>query len=118
MHAPEVPSLTSSSASAAELKTLDIYGALSSLPKNVDPEHDALIRDTLTEAVAADVNEDQLTQRELGRLKKKKALLAKIQEKEQLKRAGSEADAEEQPEVKRTRSEAGTNEVDIEMQDS
>ena len=111
------------------MKTLDVYGALAALPKNVDPEHDALIRDSLAEAAAAAVDEAQLTPRELGRLRKKKALLAKIQEKEQLKRAGSEAgvdaDAEGQPEVKKTKSEGEDSvsavrvtEQDIEMQES
>ena len=109
-------------ATPADLKTLDLYAPLSSLPKNVDPEHDALIRDSLAEAAAADVDEAQLTQRELGRLRKKKALLAKIQEKEQLKRVGSEAgvdaDAEGQPEVKRTRSEGGVDAgADVEMRE-
>ena len=71
-----------------DLKTLDLYSDLASMPKNVDPEHDPLIRDTLSEAAAIDPETDGkgLTQRELGRLRKKKALLAKIQEKEQQKR--------------------------------
>ncbi|KAI0773221.1 hypothetical protein BD413DRAFT_540191 [Trametes elegans] len=80
------------SATPAELKVLDLYAALSSLPKNVDPEHDPLIRDTLSEAaVAAPSGEDgkPLTQRELGRLRKKKALLAKIQAQEQQTRGAS-----------------------------
>ena len=50
----------------------------------------------------------QLTQRELGRLRKKKALLAKIQEREEqgkrASREGSEAVSER--EVKRARSES------------
>ena len=70
---------------------------------------------------------EQLTQRELGRLRKKKALLAKIQEQEQeqaqLKCAESETageDAEGQPEMKRTRSEGGVEDDgrDVEMKDS
>ncbi|KAI0675915.1 WD40-repeat-containing domain protein [Trametes maxima] len=101
-------------ATPVELKTLDLYSALSSLPKNVDPEHDPLIRDTLSEAavaISADVEGKQLTQRELGRLKKKKALLAKIQAQEQQNqpsREGSTAtDGEETGrEVKRARSES------------
>ncbi|KAI0333911.1 hypothetical protein GY45DRAFT_1243707 [Cubamyces sp. BRFM 1775] len=98
-------------ATPAELKTLDLYGALSSLPKNVDPEHDPLVRDTLSEAAAVSIDGDgkQLTQRELGRLKKKKALLAKIQEQEQQKRPSREGtgEAEAEREIKRARSESG-----------
>ncbi|TFK83764.1 WD40 repeat-like protein [Polyporus arcularius HHB13444] len=98
------------SATAEDLKTLDLYSDLSSMPKNVDPEHDPLIRDTLSEAAAIDPETDgkELTQRELGRLRKKKALLAKIQEKEQQKRGASEvAETESGRAVKRTRSESG-----------
>ncbi|RPD73383.1 WD40 repeat-like protein [Lentinus tigrinus ALCF2SS1-7] len=99
-------------ATPEDLKALDLYSDLSSMPKNVDPEHDPLIRDTLSEAAAVDLDTDGkgLTQRELGRLKKKKALLAKIQEKEQQKRGASEVaetQAEAGREVKRTRSESG-----------
>ncbi|KAI0369855.1 hypothetical protein BV20DRAFT_996374 [Pilatotrama ljubarskyi] len=101
-------------ASAAELKTLDLYSPLSSLPKNVDPEHDPLIRDTLSEAAAVSIDGGaegkQLTQRELGRLKKKKALLAKIQAQEQQKQASREgtAEGEADREVKRARSEGAS----------
>ncbi|CDO68396.1 hypothetical protein BN946_scf184815.g43 [Trametes cinnabarina] len=138
------PSLLSSlntkisvSATPAELKTLDLYSPLTSLPKNVDPEHDPLIRDTLSEAAAVaslDGEGKQLTQRELGRLKKKKALLAKIQEQEQQKRssregtaAATEGEGEAGREVKRARSEStgegaaaddgsfGTETRDVEM---
>ena len=100
-----------------DLKTLDLYSDLASMPKNVDPEHDPLIRDTLSEAAAFDPETDgkELTQRELGRLRKKKALLAKIQEKEQQKRGASEVvetqgEAEAGRETKRTRSESGDGE--------
>ncbi|KAI0630672.1 WD40-repeat-containing domain protein [Trametes polyzona] len=116
-------------ATAAELKALDLYAALSALPKNVDPEHDPLIRDTLSEVAVEGAPEGkQLTQRELGRLKKKKALLAKVQEQEQQRRssregtAATEGDAER--EVKRARSESAAEEIapaeadkqDVEMQ--
>ncbi|KAI0793716.1 WD40-repeat-containing domain protein [Fomes fomentarius] len=99
-------------ATSEELKTLDLYSDLSSMPKNVDPEHDPLIRDTLSEAAAFDPEAEgkQLTQRELGRLKKKKALLAKIQEREQQKRGASEGiEAEAGREMKRTKSESEHN---------
>ena len=83
------------------------------MPKHVDPEHDALIRDSLSEAAAFDPATDgkELTQRELGRIRKKKALLAKIQEREDLakrgSREGSEVAAEGGRGVKRSRSESG-----------
>lgn len=95
------------------------------MPKNVDPEHDPLIRDTLSEAATFDPATEgkQLTQRELGRIKKKKALLAKIQEQGKGKETegrpttlatGSgthdEVDAEVEAgrEIKRTRSEGAS----------
>lgn len=99
-------------ATSEELKTLDLYSHLSSMPKNVDPEHDPLIRDTLSEAAAFDPEAEgkQLTQRELGRLKKKKALLAKIQEREQQKSGASEGiETEAGREIKRTKSESEHN---------
>ncbi|KAI0741370.1 WD40-repeat-containing domain protein [Daedaleopsis nitida] len=130
---PEAPLLAALNAACRipatpkELKTLDLYSDLSSLPKNVDPDHDPLIRDTLSEAAAMDPETDgkQMTQRELGRLKKKKALLAKIQEKEQQKRGASEAgdaeaaiEAEAGREIKKTRSESdGASEVGRDVQD-
>ncbi len=81
------------------------------MPKHVDPEHDPLVRDTLSEAAAFDPEADggkQLTQRELGRIKKKKALLAKIQEREGLSKRGSRegSEAEGGREVKRSRSDS------------
>ena len=96
-------------ASPAELKALALYADLSALPKHVDPEHDALIRDSLSEAAAFDPATDgkELTQRELGRIRKKKALLAKIQEREGLAKRGGregsevgvEAEVEGRPET-------------------
>ncbi|KAL1945160.1 hypothetical protein VTO73DRAFT_2780 [Trametes versicolor] len=104
-------------ATAAQLKALDLYADLSALPKNVDPEHDPLIRDTLSEVAAAPADGadgKQLTQRELGRLRKKKALLAKIQEQEQKAQASREGtagtEAEAEREVKRARSESAAEE--------
>ncbi|TBU30168.1 WD40 repeat-like protein [Dichomitus squalens] len=103
------------SATPEELKKLDLYSDLSSLPKNVDPDHDALIRDTLSEAAAFDpdaADAKKLTLRELGRLKKKKALLAKIQEREEgakrASREGSEAVSEREVKRARSESESGT----------
>ncbi|KAL6305963.1 WD40-repeat-containing domain protein [Sparassis latifolia] len=83
------------SATPDDLKTLDTYSALGSLPKNVDPEHDSLKRDILSEfTIEGDDQESalqakgkgkgrgtqgQLTQREQARLKKKRALAEKLQ---------------------------------------
>ncbi|EED81216.1 predicted protein [Postia placenta Mad-698-R] len=81
------------SATAADLKTLDLYSVLSSMPKNVDPEHDPLRRDLLAEAdgtpePASDSagkarQKKELTQRELARLKKKRAVAATVQKQSQ-----------------------------------
>ncbi|KAH9931875.1 uncharacterized protein B0H18DRAFT_952543 [Fomitopsis serialis] len=70
-------------ATSADLKTLDLYSALSSMPKNVDPEHDPLRRDLLAEATPepgaeGSAGQKELTQREQARLKKKRALAAKL----------------------------------------
>ncbi|KAH9852170.1 WD40-repeat-containing domain protein [Lenzites betulinus] len=123
-HTPLTTALNSNCrvpATAAQLKALDLYAALAALPKNVDPEHDAVIRDTLSEAAAAasvdgaGADGKPLTQRELGRLRKKKALLAKIQEQEQLRQASREGTAdvvEAEREVKKARSE-GTGEQPV-----
>ncbi|KAI5120266.1 hypothetical protein M0805_004602 [Coniferiporia weirii] len=55
------------------LKQLDLYSALTILPKNVDVEHNAMDEDApLSEATGG-----QLTGKELGRLKAKKAVLAR-----------------------------------------
>ncbi|KAH9926247.1 WD40-repeat-containing domain protein [Epithele typhae] len=105
-------------ASDDDLKALDLYGALTALPKNVDPAHDPHIRDGLAEAAAVD--EEGLTLRELGRLKKKRALLARIQEKERAQQ-GCGASEEAGPEAKKARSETGEGEgqhegADVEME--
>ena len=52
------------------------------MPKQVDPEYDPMIREELPTSVPENDAGKQLTQRELGRLKNKKALLAKIQQKQ------------------------------------
>ena len=60
------------------------------MPKNVDPEHDPMVRDDLAtldptallaEATAGD-GKAQLTQRELARLKNKQALVESIKKRE------------------------------------
>ncbi|OBZ66832.1 tRNA (guanine-N(7)-)-methyltransferase non-catalytic subunit TRM82 [Grifola frondosa] len=98
-------------ATSADLKVLDIYSALSSMPKNVDSEHDALVRDTLSDIAAESEEGKELTQRELARLRKKKALLAKIQEqaREETAEKGRDNDADER-ESKKARSESENGE--------
>ena len=78
------------------------------MPKNVDPEHAQMITEDLTElAMSLDENpsgpppiakkqgrgkgqpEGGLTQREVARLKNKRALLAKIQEQQKQTQSGS-----------------------------
>ncbi|THG97223.1 hypothetical protein EW026_g4740 [Hermanssonia centrifuga] len=104
-------------ATASDLKTLDLYSALSSLPKNVDPEHDPMRRENQNqnldafeiESVASSragtpipggskkgkAKSGGPTQRELARMKNKKAVLAKMQEQEQAKmKVGDGAGAE------------------------
>ncbi|PCH44155.1 hypothetical protein WOLCODRAFT_164948 [Wolfiporia cocos MD-104 SS10] len=111
-------------ASSAELKALDVYSALSAMPKNVDPEHDPLRRDLLAEADSTPEPEaeqargkgkgaqrKELTQRELARLKKKRALAEKLQEQAQLQ-TGDAQDADRQRESKRARSDAHDDAAD------
>ncbi|KAI0076611.1 WD40 repeat-like protein [Panus rudis PR-1116 ss-1] len=100
-HNPLLRTLTTSTipATPTDLKTLDLYGHLASMPKAVDPEHDPMIKDDLSELASTEAGKEgkALTQRELGRLKNKKALLAKIQEKQ--KKQGGDAVAGGQAEV-------------------
>ncbi|CAL1715501.1 unnamed protein product [Somion occarium] len=71
------------SATQADLTILDLYAHLASMPKQVDLEHDSMQREDLSEIASTPGDKGkQLTQRELGRLKNKKALLKKIQEKQ------------------------------------
>lgn len=127
------------SASAADLKALDVYSALSSMPKNVDPEHDPMRRNDL-EALEAAANPfdspsradtpseagtktRELTQREAARLKRKQALETKIQ-KDQAASGGASVELEEGREAKKARSEADADapqvageRVDVAMND-
>ncbi|EJD07318.1 uncharacterized protein FOMMEDRAFT_164318 [Fomitiporia mediterranea MF3/22] len=54
------------------LKVVDLYSALVVLPKNIDADHNAMD----DEALLSEANSGQLTGKELGRLKSKKAVLA------------------------------------------
>ena len=81
------------------------------MPKQVDPEYDPMIREELPTSVPENDGGKQLTQRELGRLKNKKALLAKIQQKQSTPQT-SEADkidseAEERESKKKKSEESG-----------
>ncbi|KAL0955291.1 hypothetical protein HGRIS_004181 [Hohenbuehelia grisea] len=106
---------------AEDLKTLDLYSPLMALPKNPDAEHNAMDRDVTN--IEADVPESSVvgegqqsvSKKILGRLKNKKKLLDRVNAQ------GEEDDRDEQPELKRTRSETGddSNAVtnDVEMAD-
>ena len=109
-------------ATQPDLKTLDLYAPLSSLPKNVDPEHDPLRRDLLAEMALAEVStpeaeagqgpKKELTMREQARLRKKRALAAKLMEKEKGKdevgdvEEGGEGKEEAEREIKKARSDS------------
>ncbi|KAJ7656294.1 WD40 repeat-like protein [Mycena polygramma] len=82
-------------ATPAELKALDLYSPLSALPKNTETEHDPMDREPLE-------NPDdgkEVSRKELGRLKSKKAV-AKVQ----TTRPAGEAELEERS-TKRAKSE-------------
>ncbi|KAJ6565973.1 WD40-repeat-containing domain protein [Mycena sp. CBHHK59/15] len=97
-------------ATAADLKTLDLYLPLSALPKNHEVEHDPMDR------VPADNPPDggptkEISRKELGRLKSKQAVLAKVQA---TARPAGEADLEERNH-KRARSEHDEGSTDVVM---
>ena len=103
-------------ATAEDLKLLDMYSPLASMPKNVDPEYDSMRRDNLSDVLASEPGADKsLTLREQARLKKKRALALKVQGVSA--EAGNEPqDAEREAEVagdersgKKAKSEADTD---------
>ncbi|TCD69470.1 tRNA (guanine-N(7)-)-methyltransferase non-catalytic subunit trm82 [Steccherinum ochraceum] len=120
---PLINSLNSAclkSATPAELKVADIYAHLASMPKNVDPEHDPIVRDDLATLDPSELTEDavegkgKLTQRELARLKNKRALVESIKGKEVGKSATPEV-VEEGRESKKAKSD---EEVEVAMNKS
>ena len=76
-----------------EAKTIDLYSALVTLPKNLDVEHNAMDDEPLSE-LPNEKNGRQLSSKELGRLKSKKAMLARSAAMEG-KREQSETPVEE-----------------------
>jgi len=64
-------------ASPDQLKRLDLYAHLSWLPKNVDLARDPMRDDILADAESGTLEE--LSIRQQGRLRHKKALIAKLQ---------------------------------------
>ncbi|KAJ7016266.1 WD40 repeat-like protein [Mycena alexandri] len=96
-------------ATPAELKALELYLPLSALPKNNDSDHDPMDREPLENAA------DQISKKELGRLKSKKAV-AKVQS---TRPAGEEEPSEERS-SKRAKSEhdedAGEGSIDVVME--
>ncbi|EKM50183.1 uncharacterized protein PHACADRAFT_153621 [Phanerochaete carnosa HHB-10118-sp] len=124
-------------ASALDLKALDLYSALSSMPKHVDPEHDPMRRNDLESLESATNPFDspshagtssepgtktrELTQREAARLKRKQALEAKIM-KDQAASGTVSAKPDDGREAKRARSEvtisqAAGEQADVTMKD-
>ena len=127
-------------ATAADMKMLDIYSALVSLPKNVDAEHDPMRRGAYDnmEPGTPDVEEEgssrgvtpqpgakkaktrEPTQRELARAKKMDAVRAKMQEQNQAKNVGERPTPEGEPDAKKVRAEEteGPVKADVVMAES
>ncbi|KAI0083845.1 WD40 repeat-like protein [Irpex rosettiformis] len=79
-------------ATSEDIKTLDIYSALSAMPKHVDPEHDPFEGTTSRTSLEKSQGKrkaKELSQRGQARLKKKQAVLAKMQEQADDSREGS-----------------------------
>jgi hypothetical protein len=81
-------------ANPEDIKTLDAYAQLSSLPKNADPTRDPMKQDIEEQAELG----FEMTPRELGRLRHKKALAAKLQK--------ADRDESDDREVKKLKSES------------
>jgi tRNA (guanine-N(7)-)-methyltransferase subunit TRM82 len=62
-------------ATVDEAKNIDLYSALTALPKNLEAEHNAMDEEPLSEIASEKLA--QLSNKELGRLKSKKAMLAR-----------------------------------------
>ncbi|KAK7687287.1 hypothetical protein QCA50_009792 [Cerrena zonata] len=103
-----------------DLKALDLYAHLASMPKQVDPEHDPMIREELPSAPPEDDPEKRLTQRELGRLKNKKALLAKISKREGTSQTpeGEKAEGEDTSEERETKKKKADEDVSMKNEDA
>ncbi|KAJ7066403.1 WD40 repeat-like protein [Mycena amicta] len=102
---PLLTTLTSTAlvaATPAELTALELYAPLTALPKGRESEHDPMER-AAGESVAGD--ERELSKKELGRLKTKKAVA---------KKQGREGEDEDERETKRVRSD---QEEDVQMGD-
>jgi tRNA (guanine-N(7)-)-methyltransferase subunit TRM82 len=98
-------------ASADQLDALDLYGQLTSLPKHVDATRDPMRQDIEEKAELAAEGVIEMTPRELGRLRHKKALAAKTN-----KKAGNVAEEEDQaPDSKKVKSDDGYNGEDTTM---
>ncbi|KAH8116513.1 hypothetical protein DFH11DRAFT_1829264 [Phellopilus nigrolimitatus] len=82
------------------LKKIDLYSALTVLPKNVEAEHNAMEDD----APRSEAASGQLSGKELGRLKTKKAVLAR--QAALANKRGQSGTPEEDRDVKKKRSEA------------
>jgi len=88
-------------ASADDIKKLDLYGDLISMPKNTeaDPDQEGDV------SIPAEA-EKHASKKTLGRLKNKKAVLDKVQAMASASTAGADDEMRE-PDVKKTKSERG-----------
>ncbi|KAF9791179.1 WD40 repeat-like protein [Thelephora terrestris] len=96
------------SASPEECKSLDLYANLSWLPKNVDPTRNPMNDDILAKTEFA--TPEELSIRQQGRLKHKKALLAKLQKGESGPGSpGNSATPGKEPEQKKIKQDHGAD---------
>ncbi|KAI0684011.1 WD40-repeat-containing domain protein [Cytidiella melzeri] len=81
-------------ATSDDIKNLDLYSALSSMPKHVDPEHDLFEGNQVADKKTLGKRKaKELTRREQARMKKKQAVLAKLQGQTDATGASREASA-------------------------
>ncbi|KAI0060716.1 WD40 repeat-like protein [Artomyces pyxidatus] len=96
-------------ATTSDLKALDIYSHLSSMPKNAHASHNPMLRDSAAPEIAAQQGKsrrgqprgDRTSAKAKGKMKTRMALLQNAQQTSEEQRASEER------EVKRPRSEAG-----------
>jgi len=104
-------------ATADDLRKLDIYGDLVSMPKGTETEQDHGSENPLPSE--GTTMGKQVSKKELGRLRSKQAVLAKIQASGEDMNNISRNDTEE-PQTKKTRSEQGNGSsegIDVVMAD-
>lgn len=99
-------------ASSDELKRLDLYANLSWLPKNTDLARDPMRDDILADAESG--TPEELSVRQQGRLKHKKALITKLQRGDSGPSASmTPATLSEEPEPKKAKQDRPTDEDEM-----